>query len=239
MATILLGGGVTALALIESAMTKLNMLAAGETLSAEDANVGLLRLNALVDALENEGMFAYTTQDTTFTLAAGDVSMTIGPAQEIPMTRPVRILRGSFSRLDGTDYPLKAITEPEYNEISQKSAASSTVPVVCYYDGGTPTGILYFWPSPSTNVEVHLITPESGGQATDLTTVYTFPPGYQRYLEYALALELAPDFNTVPSQMIIGAAANAKRLLKRTNARVPQMDLDPMFSVYQSDIYSG
>lgn len=229
----------TALSLIESAMSKINMLAAGETVSAEDAAVGLLRLNALVDALENEGMFAYTTQDTTFTLAAGDVSMTIGPAQEIDMVRPVKILRGSFSRLSGTDYKLNPVSEPEYNEISEKSAYSSIAPSVCYYDGGTPTGILYFWPSPSAAVEVHLITPESGGQATDITTAYVFPPGYQRYLEYALAIELAPDFNTTPSPMIIGAAYNAKRLLKRTNSRIPQLDFESMYGDSTSDIVAG
>ena len=153
----------TALAIIESAMSKIGMLAAGETVSAEDAAVGLLRLNALVDALENEDMFAYTTTDTVFTLAASDVSMTIGPAMEIPMTRPVKILRGSFSRLNGVDYKLTPVSEPEYNEISQKSAYSSVAPAVCFYDGGSPTGILYFWPSPSASVEVHLITPEAGG----------------------------------------------------------------------------
>lgn len=216
----------TALSLIESAMSKINMLTAGETVSAEDAAVGILRLNALVDALENENLFAYTTQDTTFTLNAGDTSMTIGPAQEINMGRPVKILRGSFSRVGGIDYKLSPITETEYNDISQKSAFSTVAPSVCFYDGGSPTGILYFWPSPSAAAEVHLITPESGGQATDLTTAYVFPPGYQRYIEYALAIELAPDFNTVPSPMILGAAANAKRLLKRTNSRVPQLDMD-------------
>jgi hypothetical protein len=216
----------TALTIIESAMGKIGMLAAGETVSAEDAAVGLLRLNTLVDALENEGFFAYTTTDTVFTLSAGDISMTIGPAQEINISRPMKILRGSFSRLNGTDYPLNPITEPEYNEICEKSSYSSVAPSVCFFDGGTPTGTLYFWPAPTENVEVHLITPESGGQATDLTTVYVFPNGYQRYIEFALAIELAPDFNVSPSPQLYAAAANAKRTLKRTNSRVPQLNIE-------------
>jgi hypothetical protein len=230
---------VTALQLIESAMSKINMLSAGETVSAEDGAIGLLRLNALIDSMENDNLFSYTTTDTTFTLPASTVSRTIGPAQQINLTRPVKILAGSFSRLDNTDYPLTPVSEPEYNAIMLKSTVNSVAPAVCFYDGGTPTGTVYFWPAPSEAVEVHLITPEAGGSATDLTTSYLFPPGYQRYIEYALAVELAPDFNTTASPMVMGAAANQKRLLKRTNHRTPQLDMPPNSSgrIY-SDIYS-
>jgi hypothetical protein len=227
----------TALTIIESAMSKIGMLSAGETVSAEDADVGLRRLNALVDALENEGFFAYTTVDTTFTLTAGDTSMTIGPAQEIDIARPMKILRGSFSRLNGTDYPLNPISEPEYNEICQKTSYSSVAPSVCFFDGGSPTGTLYFWPAPTEAVEVHLITPESGGQATDLTTAYVFPNGYQRYIEFALGIEMAPDFNVVPSPQLYAAAANAKRTLKRTNSRIPQLDIDYPNKNSRGDIF--
>jgi hypothetical protein len=230
---------VTALQLIESAMSKIGMLAAGETVSAEDGAVGLLRLNALVDAMENENLFSYTTTDTVFTLPASTTSRTIGPAQQIALTRPVKILPGSFSRVDGLDYPLLPVSEPEYNDIRDKSSVTSIAPSVCFYDGGTPTGTVYFWPPTSGSAEVHLITPEAGGIATDLTTAYVFPPGYQRYIEYALAIEIAPDFNVSPSPMIVGAAANQKRLLKRTNHRTPQLDMPPDFRYQHSDVYSG
>ena len=217
---------VTALQLIESAMSKIGMLAAGETVSAEDAAVGLLRLNALIDAMENESLFSYTTTDTVFTLPANTTSQTIGPAMQINLVRPIRLLNGCFSRLSGIDYPLTPISEAEYNEISLKSSIGSVAPSVCFYDGGSPTGIVYFWPTAQSSVEVHLITPQPGTAATATTTSYSLPAGYQRYLEYALAIELAPDFSVMPSPMIVGAAANQKRLLRRTNSRVPQMDMD-------------
>lgn len=216
---------VSAIDLIESAMSKIGMLDAGETVSAEDSSIGLLRLNTLVDALENEGMFSYTTPDTVFTLGSGVSSMTIGPSQQIDIVRPVRVLSGSFTRLDGIDRHLRAVSEAEYNALSLKSSFSSVAPSVCFYDGGTPTGTMYFWPAPATSVEVHLITPEAGGRALDLTTGYEFPPGYQRYIEFALAIEMAPDFNVQPSPMLLGMAANQKRMLKRTNSRVPQLDM--------------
>jgi hypothetical protein len=52
-----------------------------------------------------------------------------------------------------------------------------------------------------------------------------FPPGYQRYIENQLAIEMAPDFGVTPSPMLMGMAANQKRLIKRTNHRVPMLDL--------------
>lgn len=232
----------TALSLIESAMSKIGMLAAGETVSAEDAAVGILRLNALMDSLENEGFFAYATADTIFTLPANTTSRTIGPAMQIALTRPVKLLSGSFCRIGVNDYPLDPISEPEYNAISLKSSVGSVSPCVAFYDGGTPTGNVYFWPVAATSVEVHLITPTASTQATDTTTSFVLPPGYQRYIEFALAIDLAPDFNTTPNPAIIGAAANAKRQIKRTNARTPQLTLDRLSSGYgasPADFYGG
>lgn len=220
----------TALALFKAAMSKINMLAAGETPSAEDQEVCLDRLNALMTALENEGMFNYTTTDTIATLPANTTSRTIGPAQQIAMTRPVRILRGSFGRIGGIDYRIDPVSEIEYNEISLKSSIGAVAPAVCFYDGGTPTGTVYFWPVSGGSVELHIITPAPGGVAVDGTTTYDFPPGYQRMIENLLALEIAPDFNTEASPQVRLMAMSAMRKIKRTNARTPQLDLDRLVS---------
>lgn len=232
----------TALEIIESAMSKLGLLGPGDAVDSDDADVCLNRLNALVDAWENEGMYAYTTTDTIFTLPASTTSRTIGTSMQINVTRPVKILRGSFVRLDNIDYPLEPVSEPEYNNIRLKSTVGSFVPNVCFYDGGVPTGNVYFWPTAGTSVEVHLITPESGGIAASLATNYVFPPGYQRALEYNLAIEIAPDFDQEPSPRLMATASNAKRALKRTNNRVPQLQMENLASNRGRslvDFYSG
>lgn len=214
----------TALDLINAAMSKVNMLAAGETASAEDAAVCLDRLNALMTALENENIFNYTTTDTVFSLPASTTSRTIGAAMQIAMVRPTKLLRGSFSRLNGVDYPIEPISEQEYNAISIKSTLNAIAPEVMFYDGGTPTGIVYFWPPTASSVEVHLLSPAPGGEATSVATVYNFAPGYRRMIENGLAVEIAPDFNTNPPPLVVAMYISAKRQLKRTNARVPQLD---------------
>lgn len=218
----------TANQIIESALQKLGMLNVGETANTDDANLCLTRLNSLVDAWENDNLYSYTTVDTIFTLPANTTSRTIGASQQINVTRPVKILPGCFSRLDSIDYPLTPVTEAEYNSIALKSTYSTTAPAVCFYDGGVPTGNVYFWPPPAEAVEVHLITPEAGGAAASLLTNFVFPPGYQRALEYNLAVEVAPDFNVEPSKFVVAAAANSIRMLRRTNSRVPQLDVQNM-----------
>lgn len=215
----------TALAYIEAGMSKLGMLNAGETVSAEDAALGLLRLNSLLDAMENDGMFGYATLNTTFTLPASTNSRTIGAGQQINIVRPVRIMQGSYTRVDSNDYPIEPLNEAEYNAIRLKST-DSFVPVACFYDGGYPTGNVFFWPPPSAAVSVTIITPTAKTTAADTTTSIVYPPGYQRYIENALAIEMAPDFNAVVTPLLMSTAANARRLIKRQNSRVPSMNVD-------------
>lgn len=232
----------TALQIIESAMGKINMIAAGETLSAEDADLCLSRLNTMVDAWGLENLMCYTTTETTFTLPANTTSRTIGTGQQINVARPVRIELGSFTRISGIDRQLTPASEREYNSISLKSTASGW-PVVAHFDGGSPTGNVYFWPPASEAAEVHLVTLAPISQFADLATEYTLPPGYQRALENNLAVEIAPDFRREVSPMVAGAAANSKRQIKRMNHKAPQMDMPQSLSRRGSpsigDFYGG
>jgi hypothetical protein len=214
----------TALEIIESAMGKINMLAAGETVSAEDAALCLSRLNSLVDAWGLENLMAYTTTETIFTLPANTTSRTIGAAQQIAVARPVRIELGSFTRLSGIDRPLEPTGEVDYNSIALKSSQSGW-PSKCHFDGGSPTGNVFFWPPASEAVEVHLITLYALSQFADTATDYTLPTGYKRALEFNLSVEVAPDFRAQVSPYVAGAASNSKRLIKRMNHTVPQLDM--------------
>lgn len=230
----------TALTIISSAMAKLGILGPGEVVSAEDAELCRLRLNSLVDSWILETLLAYTTTETVFTLPANTASRTIGASQQISVTRPIRIEGQSFVRVSSIDYPLDPITEAEYNDFALKSTSVGFVPEYCFLDGGYPTGNVFFYPVVGAAVEIHLVTMGQLSAFADTTTDYGLPPGYQRALEFNLAIEIAPDFEQAVSPMIIGAAANAKRLVKRANIMVPQLKMDfvrPTNSL--ADFYSG
>ena len=116
----------------------------------------------------------------------------------------------------GIDYPLYVATQSEWNGIIQKSTESQ-IPGVIYYEPTFPLGT------------VRLVRADrgaannAGGQYTvaavaDIGDTLVFPPGYERALRYALAVELAPEYPAVTlSQRVIDTADEALALIKSAN----------------------
>lgn len=216
----------TATEIITEAMRHIGMLSVGEVPNADDADACLTALNTLVDAWNLPSLTQYTTQDGTATLTAGSTSLTIGPAQNIAVTRPGRIELGSYVTAGGIDYPMESISEAEYNAINIKDLAGF-VPTKFFYDAGASTGTIYYWPAPGSSVVVHHPLAVQFSAFADLTTSYTFPQGYKRAFVFNLAKEVAPLFTEQgPSPFVVAQAATSLRLVKRANLAVPQLEVD-------------
>lgn len=215
----------TATEIISEALGHLGVLSAGDTLNADDADTCLTALNTLVDAWNLPSLTQYTTTDGTATLAGGATSLTIGPSQNINVTRPGRIELGSYVRADGIDSPMESVSEEEYNSIRIKGL-TGYVPRVFFYDPGASTGTIYYFPSPSTSVVVHHPIASQFAAFADLTTSYTFPPGYKRMMVFNLAVEVASIFDQQPSPYVMSQAAVSMRLVKRANLQVPQLEVE-------------
>lgn len=214
----------TATEIITEAMRHIGMLNAGETPNADDSDACLTALNTLIDAWNLPSLTQYTTQDGTATLSAGSTSLTIGPSQNINVTRPVRIELGSWVRYDGLDYEMDQITEAEYNAIGTKNLAGF-VPRYFYYDAGASTGTIYYYPAPAAAVVVHHPLATQFTAFANLTTDYTFPQGYRRAMVFNLAKEIAPTFTEAgPPPFVVAQAATSLRLVKRANLKVPQLE---------------
>jgi hypothetical protein len=212
----------TALAIITGALQELGVVGAGDSLSAEDSSVSLLALNVLADAWLTEPNYMYATTTVSASLSAGDTSLTIGASQDLNTARPIRLEQGCFVTSSGIDYPLAVITEAEYNAISDKSL-SGAWPEVCFYDGGSPTGNVYFYPTGACTVKLNVLTQLS--QFADLTTSYTLPPGYERAFKFTLAEEVANTFRAKLTSVTARNAKQARRAIKRANFVVPQLSV--------------
>lgn len=217
----------TALAIIESAMGKIGLIEASETPSGDDTALCLKRLNSLIDSLGGDDVFAYTTVETVATLPAATTQLAIGTGLAINVARPVKLLRQCFTRLAGIDRELMPISEADFNRISIKSLAS-LVPIYCTYGGELSPGTVQFYPPSQSAVELHIFTPTQIAEPANITIDLVLPPGYRRYLEYALAVEIAPDYGKTPTPLLLATAANAKRALRKMNSKVPQLKLDAM-----------
>ena len=213
----------TAAKIIKAALGKLGIVSPGEALKPADGETGLLALNALLNAWKLESLYAYATATISHTVASEAQSLTIGPAGDINVTeRPVRFEDGCFYSSGGLDYELKPITQAEYNTIGLKNVGALG-PLWFEYTPSFPLGVINFFPRIISGAQLRLIVQQRIDAFSDLTTVYTLPPGYERALLFTLAEEVAADYEREIPLTVARNAANARRVLKRANLIVPQL----------------
>jgi hypothetical protein len=206
----------TALTLITSAHSTLGVKADGQPLSAGDAQLGLQRLNDLLDSWAIETLYAFSTTEYTGTATASTV--TIGPSGTIVTPYVPTRIEGAFVRDANMDSRIDLVGYQEFADISLKSIVGP-FPRVGHYDG---TGNLFLYPVPSS-AEIHVSVYERLDEFATLTTDYTFRPGVRRALQLSLAEELAADYATELSRTAVNLAFRARRALKRHNHVVPQL----------------
>lgn len=207
----------TALTLITDSLSDIGVAGEGQPLSASDAQLGLSRLNDLLDAWAIEDLFAWAT--TEYTGTAGDPT-TIGPSGDVVTPHVPTRLEGGFIRYGDVDYGFNLISYQEYAAIAMKSQ-TGPLPQVGYYDS---SGTLLLYPV-QNGAELHISVLERLSEFATLATNYTFRPGVRRALRLSLNEELAAAFKTPPTTpTAIKLAQTARRILKRSNHVVPQLE---------------
>jgi hypothetical protein len=74
-------------------------------------------------------------------------------------------------------------------------------------------------------------------QFTAPAQAVNLPPEYLAAIRYNLAVYLAPSYQLQPMASLVALAANAKRVVKRMNAQIPQMTM-PVALLGQRGRYS-
>ena len=207
----------TAAQLIDRAYTLLGYKDPAEALSGQDTNYALSVLNDLLDGWNTQSLYIYTTTEIVATTQGKPI--TIGPGMTIDTPRPVRLPVGSFARIGGIDYPISWLETEQYQAIVLKSTAA-TIPIYGFYDGGAPTGNLFFWPYQTSATEYHILVDTQLTEWATLATDVTLTQGYRRALVYSLAEELAPGLRE-PSPLVVKNAMLARRAIRQANAVVP------------------
>lgn len=221
--------------LIIRAMRDLGVLGARQQPVPDDLVYGLDTLNTWVTDLDTQRATIFTVKREVFSLTAGVPSYTIGPGGTWNTIRPLRI-DGVGLILDRTaslpvEIPLgRPASDEEYRRIVAKTLTSSH-PSTVYYDHGfesTGLGRIYVHPIPNVSVsDVVLYLPRPMQQFADLSTLYAFPPGYERAIVTNLAIELAPGFEKEPPMTLVEKARRSMESLKRANRRPRILRLDP------------
>jgi hypothetical protein len=218
---------VTVRDLISEALEELGVVQQGDTLSDNDADLGLRRYNRLLDGWNAQRQAVYADVFSTFTLTPALAPHTIGPTGTFVVTqRPVSIPDG------GAGLVLNSSTPNVRTPIVVRDAAwwasqpvkslTSSYPTDLYYEPAWPNGSLYFWPVPTTAYQVELWLRTVLAQV-DLDTVFTMPPGYYRAHVLTLAEECGSAFGTMPSGKTVADAAKARDVMFSNNRVIPRI----------------
>lgn len=228
---------MTGLALISGALTQLGVLAAGETLANADAEAALTRLNDWIDSLGTERLTIYKLLRTEKALASGTASYTLGSGGAINIVRPVWLQDAGLIE-DNTaaipqERPIKVLTDDEWARVPDKTQTGIVGSVYCNFDWSAGLALVSVYPIPNTaTTTLVLYTPVALTEFANLTTEYTFPPGYRRFLRTNLAIELAPEYGRPLDPALVQQAIDAKAQIKRANHREADLRLDPMYVGY-------
>jgi len=217
---------VTGLSIVSGALKQLGVLAAGETLSSEDAADGLERLNDWIDSLGIERLTLYRLLRTEHALTSGTASYTIGVDGDIDMPRPIWIERAGLV-VGGYEREIKVLSDDRRAAVANKTQAGQVEGVYCDFawSNGLATLSVYAVPEDGESTLV-LYTPEALAEFPDLTTAFTFPPGYRRFFRTNLALELAPEYGRPIDPGLLKQAIDSKADIKRANHRESELVID-------------
>jgi hypothetical protein len=230
---------MTVLDLITRSMRLLGCINIGENPTAPEAQDALLALNAMVDAWATERLMCFTSARNIYNLAQNQQVYQIGPLGPDWIAPRPEYLDGAGLLLANSDptqvieIPLEVLrTDKEWARIHAKGIPS-TIPTKLYYDRGYSTGVgnlgsgnVALWPIPTVVNQVALYTPTIVSQFTGLTQTISLPPGYARTLPYNLAIEMAPEFDKEPSDVVVAIALASKDSLKRANLQLDKLRTD-------------
>lgn len=213
------------------ALTELGIYQPGETLTAADANLCLLRIQNQLDAWQANALTFVRQLRTVFVLPSGSTSVSVGIGQTVNITRPVTINACNFiipSVVPSVEVPIGIMDEDAFAALSIKQL-SSALPIQCFYEQDITgsTGTLTFWPQVSQNVSIALYTPQAIDVPATLDTVLTGPPGYAEAFMYNLADRLQKPFGQPPDPALAQKAARAFETITAPNVRPGVMGVDP------------
>ena len=207
----------TARDIVKQALRKIHVLGTGQSLSNEDAQRGLDTLNQMIAVESTDSYVVYNETIETFDLTDSKIEYTIGTSgQDFDTTRPLNIT-AAYVTEGKTDYPLTKYDQRQYSKIPDKTLGGT--PSVYYYDANYPTPTLYLYAAPTTGDTITIYSQKELAQFTDLDTDFTFPPEYQAFLIYNLAVWIAGEYERQPSVQVQQVANKTKDAIQTQNVK--------------------
>ena len=233
----------TANALISRALRLIGVLGQGRrTLTANEADDGLMALNSLMDSFSIDNLMIYQTLEENFPLVVGTASYSIGSGGTFNTTRPVKITNAFIRDASNNDYPVEIVDNFAYDSVPLKTVTSRSR--YLYYDAIYPLAYIRLLYVPAYAETLYINSWKQLQQFTDGTTALSLPPGYERLITYNLAVELHGEYRGDPLMPeVVAIAKESKAAVKKLNAQLPVADVSESMMVRagrgKRNIYTG
>lgn len=207
---------------IQTALRRLAVLAATETVDSADTATGLIIFQDLIAELSGENLIIPYESDESITLVADQGSYTIGengtPDKSTP--RPLRINSAYITDSGSINYAVEVITKAQYDNIPDKTQTGR--PFYLYYNPTVPNGTIYLYYVPDAAETLHIIgykpLTDPAQLSDDLEITTGIPRMYHNPLGWMLAEQLAPEYGIEPSLYIQRRAIEGKALIQSVNS---------------------
>lgn len=213
-----------ALSICTRALRLLRLYGVGETPSAEDLDLAFNSLNYMLDSMSASRAFVPVQQLRSFP-TTGAQSYTIGPTGDIVAPRPTMLGVNNTVQLGVNEFPLVVLTQEDYQNVGYKSSAG--MPECIALELTAPNATVYVWPV-SSGYTINLRTIEPLASFADINTNVDLQPGFSEYLQYQLAVVLAPEFNVQLDQLVVSRASTLEKAIKRQFLQVPMLNVDSL-----------
>jgi len=231
----------TAISMMKRAMRLAGAIGQGETPTSDEATDGLAALNTMLEGWGISRNAIYEVQNEQFTWPSNTQAPTVGSGGTFNTTRPAKIDDTCSFTVGSNDYPARLLDLDAWAGIPDKSTTSQFAWWI-YPEYGASLVTLYGYPIPNASVTFNLRSWKALQSFSTTTTALAMPPGYQRAIEYNLAIEWAcPEFGLPPRPDVLSIARSSLRALKNMNSPSPIMGSEAamMNRRYQSNINAG
>lgn len=211
----------TAADIITLSLKDIGVLDESETPSAALLADSLTTLNQMLAQWQVSENYVYAQQDVTFN-PTGAESYTIGTGGTINVAAPPQI-DYAFLRVSDVDYPIEILNTFEAYQLGITYKPVTTYPEVLYYNPSYSLGKIYLYPRPNTGT-MHLGMTVALPIYTAAANAINIPPEYELAIRYSLSELLASMTGTILRPDIAAIAQRARRIVKRNNFRLNELD---------------
>ena len=198
--------------IIERALKKLVVIAAGGTPTAGQYSDGLDVLNDLVSSWSANASLVYQDTLEEITIAAGTQSFTLGATGDYTTGKPTEVKIASLRR-GKYEYPLEEANSNSYAEFRDKTI--SGLPHWLYFRNTHPDSSFYFDVTTDREYILILTSMKELTQFPDGETEIDLPDYYQKAFIDNLTNEIAPQMGAAKrvTQLMISQAEDSKSMV--------------------------